>query len=135
MAASKRLVSNGCAMRWISNGAPLEPMIERSSRLTGEELRALAASYDEARSRALRAPVSTDLAFGLAWGMLPPQVGALCDVVADAARRAHVPSEVAKRAWETVADEMTVRLFPSLAPTADALGRPWRELEEGGRVS
>jgi hypothetical protein len=135
MAASKRLVSNGWTMRWISNGAPLEPMIERSSRLTGEELRALAASYDEARSRALRAPVSTDLAFGLAWGMLPPQVGALCDVVADAARRAHVPSEVAKRAWETVADEMTVRLFPSLAPTADVLGRPWRELEEGGRPS
>jgi hypothetical protein len=30
---------------------------------------------------------------------------------------------------------MTVRLFPSLAPTADALGRPWRELEEGGRPS
>ena len=133
MAPGKRLVRNGRAMRWISNGAPLEPMIERSSRLTGEELRALAASYDEARSRSLRAPVSTDLAFGLAWGMLPPQVGALCDVVADAARRAHVPSTVAKRAWEAVADEMTVRLFPSLAPMADTLGRPWRQLDEGSR--
>ena len=133
MAADGRQVRNGRAMRWISNGAPLEPMIERSSRLTGEELRALAASYDEARSRALRASVSRDLAFALAWGMLPPQVGALCDVVADAARRAHVSSDVAKRAWEAVADEMTVRLFPSLAPTADALGRPWRDLERDPR--
>ena len=130
MAPSKRLVPHDLLMRWISNGAPLEPMIERSSRLTGEELRALAASYDEARSRTLRAPVSSDLAFGLAWGILPPQVGALCDVVTDAARRAHVPPDVAKRAWEAVADEMTLRLFPALAPTADALGRPWRQLDE-----
>ena len=115
------------AMRWISDGAPLEPMIERSSRLTGDELVALADRYDERRSRTLRAPVARDLAFGMAWDMLPPQVGVLCDVVADAARRAQLPPAVALRAWEAVADEMAVRLFPQLA-SAEALRRPWREV-------
>jgi hypothetical protein len=114
-------------MRWISDGAPLDPMIERSSRLTGEELHALADRYDAGRSHALRAPIARDLAFGMAWGMLPPQVSALCDVVADAARRAQLPSSVALRAWEAVADEMTARLFPQL-PSADALGQPWRDV-------
>lgn len=129
MAASRRLGPHDTTMRWISDGAPLEPMIERSSRLTGEELHALADRYDERRSRLLRAPIAQDLAFGMAWGMLPPQVGALCDVVADAARRAHLPSPVAMRAWEAVADEMTARLFPQLPPTAaEALRRPWREV-------
>lgn len=123
------MVPHGTAMRWISDGAPLDPMIERSSRLTGEELRALADRYDEGRSRAFRAPVANDLAFGMAWRMLPPQVSALCDVVADAARRAQLPPAVAKRAWEAVADEMTARLFPQLPPTAAAgLRQPWREV-------
>lgn len=116
-------------MRWIRDGAPLDPMIERSDRLTGEELQALADRYDEGRSRLLREPVARDLAFGMAWGMLPPQVGALCDVVADAARRAHLPPAVARRAWEAVADEMTARLFPQLpAAAADGLREPWREV-------
>jgi hypothetical protein len=116
-------------MRWISDGAPLEPMIERSSRLTGDELHALAERYDERRSRTLRAPVANDLAFGMAWGMLPRQVSTLCDVVADAALRAHLPSSVALRAWEAVADEMTARLFPQLPATAvEGLRRPWREV-------
>lgn len=131
MAPSKRPVPDGPVMRWISDGAPLDPMIERSSRLTGEELHALASRYDERRSRTLRQPVAGDLAFGLAWGMLPTQVGALCDVVADAAHRADVPPAVAMRAWEAVADEMTVRLFPQLpADAAAELGRPWRDVVE-----
>ena len=127
MAVTKRMGPDERAMRWITNGAPLEPMIERSSRLTGEELLALADRYDEGRSRTLRAPVAKDLAFGMAWGMLPPQVGALCDVVADAALRAHLPPAVAMRAWAAVADEMTARLFPQL-PSAEALRQPWREV-------
>jgi hypothetical protein len=129
MAASKRMAPHGPIMRWISDGAPLEPMIERSSRLTPEELLALANRYDERRSRMLQAPVAGDLAFGLAWDMLPPQVSHLCDVVADAARRADLPSDVALRAWHAVADEMTVRLFPQLPPRAAAeLGQPWHEV-------
>ena len=127
MASGHRLGPDVRAMRWISDGAPIEPMIERSSRLTGEELHALADRYDERRSRTLREPIAGDMAFGMAWDMLPPQVGVLCDVVADAARRAQLPSVVALRAWAAVADEMTVRLFPQLA-SADALRRPWREV-------
>jgi len=131
MAPSKRLVPNGPTMRWISDGASLEPMIERSFRLTGDELVALAERYDASRSRALRAPVAEDLALGMAWGMLPPQVEALCDVVTDAARRADVPPGVAMRAWEAVADEMTARLFPHLPADAAAdLGRPWHDVVE-----
>ncbi|MDQ2674800.1 MAG: hypothetical protein M3Y40_09120 [Chloroflexota bacterium] len=121
------MAPNVATMRWISDGAPLDPMIERSSRLTGDELHALADRYDASRSRALRAPVAGDLVFGMAWGMLPPQVGTLCDVVAEAARRAQLPSAVALRAWEAVADEMTARLFPQL-PRADELRQPWREV-------
>ena len=125
------MAPDGTAMRWISDGAPLDPMIERSSRLTGDELRALADRYDEGRSRALRAPVAGDLAFGMAWRMLPPQVSALCDVVAEAAHRAQLPPAVAKRAWEAVADEMTARLFPQLPPaSAEELSEPWREVVE-----
>jgi len=129
MVPSRRLVPHGPAMRWISDGASLGPMIERSSRLTGEELVALANRYDASRSRELRAPVAGDLAFGMAWGMLPPQVEALCDVVTDAAQRADVPPVVAMRAWEAVADEMTARLFPQLPPASRrALGEPWHQV-------
>lgn len=131
MAPSKRLVPDGPTMRWISDGATLEPMIERSFRLTGEELAALAERYDASRSRELRAPVADDLAFGMAWSMLPPQVEALCDAVTDAARRADVPPEVGVRAWEAVADKMTVRLFPQLPDAIAAeLGRPWHDVVE-----
>ena len=129
MASGQAKAPDVPTMRWISDGAPLEPMIERSSRLTGDELHALADRYDERRSRTLRAPVANDLAFGMAWGMLPPQVSTLADVVADAAHRAKLPSSVAMRAWEAVADEMTARLFPKLPPTAvEGLSRPWREV-------
>ena len=104
-------------------------MIERSTRLTGDELAALADRYDEARSHALRSQVDRDFAFGMAWDLLPPEVSALCDVVTDAAQRADVPETVARRAWEAVADEMTARLFPQLPPAAVAqLGRPWHEV-------
>ena len=129
MAAGKRMVPDGPAMRWISDGAPLEPMIERSTRLTGDELVALADRYDADRSQALRAQVDRDFAFGMAWDLLPPEVSALCDVVTDAAHRANVSDSVAKRAWEAVADEMTARLFPQLpAASAASLGRPWHEV-------
>lgn len=129
MASERATVPHVTAMRWISDGAPLDPMIERSSRLTGDELVALADRYDAGRSHALREPVARDLAFGMAWGMLPPQVGMLCDVVADAARRASVPAPIAMRAWEAVADEMTARLFPHLsAKAATQLGLPWHEV-------
>jgi len=131
MASGHPKAPDVATMRWITDGAPLEPMIERSSRLTGDELHALADRYDERRSRTLRAPVANDLAFGLAWGMLPSQVSTLCDVVAEAAHRAHVAPLVAVRAWEAVADEMTARLFPTLsASSVDELGRPWHEVVE-----
>ena len=130
MAASERLVPDRPTMRWISDGAPLEPMIERSSRLTGDELVALANRYDPDRSRALRALVDHDLAFAMAWDLLPPEVDALCDVVTDAAQRANVPPAVAMRAWGAVADEMTARLFPELpsSTVAAELGRPWHDV-------
>ena len=131
MAASERLVPDAATMRWISDGAPLEPMIERSSRLTGDELVALADRYDPDRSRALRAAVDRDLAFGAAWGMLPPEVDALCEVVTDAAHRAHLPPSVALRAWGAVADAMTARLFPQLPDGAIAeLAQPWHDVVE-----
>ena len=131
MAASKRLVPDGPIMRWISDGTPLEPMIERSSRLTGEELNALADRYDEARSRALRAPVARDLAFGAAWGMLPPEVDTLCEVVTDAAPRPQLPAGGALRAWGPVADAIPARLFPQLPAAAVAeLGQPWTDVVE-----
>ena len=131
MVASKRPVPDGLVMRWINDGSPLEPMIERSSRLTGEELVALADRYDEVRSRTLRAPVVRDLAFGAAWNMLPPEVDTLCEVVTDAAHRAHLPSSVALRAWGAVADAMTARLFPQLPAAAAAeLVQPWHEVVE-----
>ncbi len=118
-------------MRWISDGAPLEPMIERSSRLTGDELRALAERHDRERSQTLRRSVSRDLAFGMAWDTLPPQVQTLCDMVSEAAMRAGLPGPVAIRAWEAVADAMTARLFPNLpADHIDELERPWREVAE-----
>ncbi|MEO5986436.1 MAG: hypothetical protein ABIW50_09625 [Candidatus Limnocylindria bacterium] len=116
-------------MRWISDGAPLEPMIERSSRLTAEELRALAERYDERVSRELRAPVTRELAFGMAWGLLPPQVGALCDIVTEASLRAGLPTDESMRAWQAVADAMTARLFPGLPPTSiRELRRPWEDV-------
>jgi hypothetical protein len=120
-------------MRWISDGAPLEPMIERSTRLTGEQLHALADRYDADRSQILRAPVTRDLAFGAAWGMLPPELETLCDAVTDAAHRAHLPASVALRAWGAVADAVTARLFPQL-PAADIaeLTQPWQEIVERG---
>lgn len=128
MAASRRSALHE-RMRWISDGAPLEPMVERSSRLTPDELHALADRYDPRRSRELREPVSSDLALGVAWGMLPPQAYELCDIVTDAATRAGMPATTALRAWEAVADAMTARLFPRLPPaTSDALGRIWREV-------
>jgi hypothetical protein len=119
-------------MRWISDGAPLEPMIERSSRLTPAELQALADRYDPRASRALRAPVSSDLALGVAWGILPPQAYELCDIVTDAAARAGMPPPIALRAWEAVADAMTARLFPAAFPpgAAAALSRAWAEVVE-----
>jgi hypothetical protein len=130
MAAGNRMVLHG-GMRWISDGAPLEPMIERSSRLTPEELRALADRYDPRRSRELREPVSSDLALGVAWNLLPPQAYELCDIVTDAADRAGMPAPTALRAWEAVADAMTARLFPSLPPThTEGLTRLWHEVVE-----
>lgn len=120
-------------MRWISDGTPLEPMIWRSARLTPDELRALADRYDPRRSRELRRPVSTDLALGLAWGLLPPQAYELCDAVTDAAARAGLPPPSALRAWEAVADAMTARIFPSLpASHAEGLSRAWDEVVEQG---
>lgn len=128
MAAGKRLAPHS-RMRWISDGAPLEPMIERSSRLTAEELHALADRYDERVSRELRAPVTRELAFGMAWGMLPPQVGALCDIVTEAGLRAGLATDEAMRAWQTIADAMTAQLFPGLPPASiQALGRPWEDV-------
>lgn len=122
-------------MRWISDGASIERMIERSSRLTGDELRALAERYDDQLSHSLRAPVAADLSFGMAWDMLPPQVHGLCDVVADAARRAGLPPPVAMRAWQAIADAMTARLFPDLpAPSIEALDRPWHEVADAQSV-
>ncbi|MEO6577657.1 MAG: hypothetical protein ABIO99_02000 [Candidatus Limnocylindria bacterium] len=116
-------------MRWISDGSPLEPMIERSTRLTREELLALADRYDERQSRELRAAVASDFAFGMAWGMLPPQVGALCDVVSDASLRAGISSATAVRAWESVADAMTAELFPGLPPASrQALTGAWDDV-------
>jgi hypothetical protein len=116
-------------MRWISDGAPLEPMIERSSRLTADELHALAERYDEHASRELRAPVARELAFGVAWGMLPPQVGALCDIVTEASLRAGLPGDESMRAWQASADAMTARLFPDLPPNSKkALDRSWRDV-------
>lgn len=113
-------------MRWISDGSPLEPMIERSTRLTREELLALADRYDEQQSRELRAPVALDIAFGMAWGMLPPQVGTLCDIVTEVSTRAGLSSALALRAWESVADAMTAELFPGLAPASrEALTGAW----------
>ncbi len=101
-------------------------MIERSSRLTAEELHALADQYDERMSRELRAPVARELAFGMAWGMLPPQVGALCDIVTEAGLRAGLATDESMRAWEAIADAMTARLFPGLPSTSKvALGRTW----------
>jgi hypothetical protein len=121
------------AMRWITDGAPLEPLIERSSRLTRDELEALADRYDPRRSRELREPVSSDLALGVAWGLLPPQAYELCDIVTDAASRAGMSAPMALRAWEAVADAMTARLFPTLpAERAEALSRLWREVVSEG---
>ena len=118
-------------MRWIADGARLEPMIERSSRLTADELRALADRYDARRSRELRDPVSSDLAMGVAWNLLPPQAYELCDVVTDLAARAGLPAPSALRAWEAVADAMTARLFPQLSPTiAAALDQLWSDVVE-----
>jgi hypothetical protein len=120
-------------MRWIGDGAPLEPMIWRSNRLTPAELNALADRYDPRHSRELRRPVSSDLALGVAWGLLPPQAYELCDAVTDAAARAGLPPPSALRAWEAVADAMTARLFPSLPPaTAAGLSRLWDEVVDEG---
>jgi hypothetical protein len=128
MAAAKPIVLH-VPMRWISDGEPLEPMIERSSRLTPDELHALADRYDPRRSRELREPVSSDLALGVAWGLLPPQAYQLCDMVTDAAARAGMPAPTALRAWEAVADAMTARLFPQLPPRhAEGLTHLWREV-------
>lgn len=116
-------------MRWINDGAPLERMIERSSRLTPDELRALAQRFDPRRSRELRRPITEDLAFGMAWNLLPPQAYELYDVVTDAAARAGVPEPTAKLAWEAVADAMAARLFPELPPdAAAALRQPWSDV-------
>ena len=120
-------------MRWITDGAPLEPMIERSSRLTADELRALADRYDARRSRELREPVSSDLAMGVAWNLLPAQAYELCDIVTDVATRAGLPAPSALRAWEAVADAMTAHLFPQLPRSnADALTRLWSEVVNDG---
>jgi hypothetical protein len=119
------------AMRWIGDGEPLEPMIRRASRLSPDELNALANRYDPRRSNELRRPVSRDLALGVAWELLPPEAYALCDAVSDATARAGLPPPAALRAWEAVADAMTARLFPSLpAPHAEALSRAWNEVVE-----
>jgi hypothetical protein len=120
-------------MRWINDGAPLEPMIWRSSRLSPEELLALADRYDPRRSRELRRPVASDLALGIAWDLLPRQAYELCDAVSDAAARAGLPPPSALRAWEAVADAMTAVLFPSLpASHAEGLSRVWSEVVEDG---
>jgi len=116
-------------MRWISDGAPLEPMIERSSRLTRDELQALADRYDPGRSRALREPVVTDLGIGVALGLLPRQAFELCDVVTDVATRAGLPATTTLRVWEAIADAMVARLFPQLPRShAAELGRLWAEV-------
>lgn len=116
-------------MRWISDGTPLEPMIERSSRLTRDELQALADRYDPRRSRELREPVASDLGLGVALGLLPRQAIELCDVVTDVATRAGLPPTTTLRVWEAVADAMVARLFPQLPRTSAAeLGRLWAEI-------
>jgi hypothetical protein len=116
-------------MRWITDGAPLEPLIERSSRLTRDELQALADRYDPRRSRELREPVVTDLGLGIALGLLPRQAFELCDVVTDVATREGLPPLSALRVWEAVADAMVARLFPQLPRShARELGRLWREV-------
>lgn len=111
-------------------------MIERSRRLTSDELRALAERFDARRSRELRRPITAELAFGMAWNLLPPQAHELYDVVTDAAARAGVPEPTAKRAWEAVADAMTARLFPELpADEAAALLQAWSEVVEKDRAA
>jgi hypothetical protein len=116
-------------MRWITDGAPLDPLIERSSRLTRDELHALADRYDPRRSRVLREPVASDLGLGVALGLLPRQAFELCDVITDVATRSGMSATHALRVWEAVADAMIARLFPQLPPTsARELERLWAEV-------